>query len=90
MTEAKTETAYAYGLTGRPPQLGAVPRGYYVTPGTTRNVADYEQAFRFGTLYYPEPLNDHDVYSYELTPAGTATLICSDQWNAGYEWGVTP
>lgn len=61
---------FRYGLRFRPPQLGAVPRGFIPDPSMTRNVPDYSQEFRFGFLDYPKKLTPEDERSYELTFVG--------------------
>ena len=91
MTESaqqKTITAYGYGLRYRPPQLGAVPKGFLIVPGSTFNAPDYGAIYRFGVIYYPQPLDEHDIRAYELVYNGTAELECSDPYNDGYEWRV--
>ena len=53
-------TGHTYGMTLRPPAIGAIPKGMYTH-------ADHP-AFRHGAITYDRPLTDDEVYSYELTP----------------------
>lgn len=64
-------TIYRYGLLRRPMQMGAQPKGFIVSPGAMRTVADYDRyPDRFGTIDYPAPLSQNDLYAYELVFMG--------------------
>ena len=64
-------TIYRYGLARRPLQIGAQPKGFILSPGTSRMEPDYDQPDqRFGTIDYPVKLSDADAKAYELSFLG--------------------
>lgn len=68
------QKGYAYGLRVRPFSLGAQPKGHfkYLSPQEAQDEMRHlkqfgERDYRFGILYYNEPLSDRDIEHYSLT-----------------------
>jgi Defence against restriction A C-terminal len=71
MNTTKTLTVYRYGLSYRPPGVGATPTGMIFLPGAAFMQPNYDAKYLFGTIDYPQPLSDAEIKGYQLTYDGT-------------------